>query len=57
MGLRIRTPEGWTMIASLGPAFLGGERLRRGGRPDLARAALRWAYHQPIAQKLTELSD
>ena len=44
VGQRISTPDGWAVIESLGPAFLGGERLRRSGRPDLAGVALRWAY-------------
>lgn len=44
VGQRIQTPQGWGVIASLGPAFLGGERLRRNGRPDLVGVALRWAY-------------
>ena len=51
VGQRIQTPLGWALIESLGPAFRGGERLRREGRPDLVGVALRWAYCRPCDQK------
>ncbi|HVG47116.1 MAG TPA: hypothetical protein VM899_03130 [Rubellimicrobium sp.] len=49
---RIQTPGGWGVIASLGPAFLGGGRLRRSGRPDLVGVALRWAYYRPADREV-----